>query len=83
MNAEKRHSNFEKEGSFTMKTKRYVYEYANDEIRHYKACAKDYPENEEFFLRKCADITRIVRHVELGYITIPEAMRLISAPLAE
>ena len=66
-----------------MKTKRYVYEYANDEIRHYKACAKEYPENGEAFQRKCDDIRKCVWMVERSYITIPEAMRLISAPLAE
>jgi hypothetical protein len=83
MNAEKRHSNFEKEGSFTMKTKRYVYEYANDEIRHFNALAKEYPESAEAFKRKSDDIRKAVWMVERSYITIPEAMRLISAPLAE
>ena len=66
-----------------MKTKRYVYEYANDEIRHFKSCAKEYPENKEAFLRKVDEIKKTVWMVERSYITIPEAMRLISAPLAE
>lgn len=66
-----------------MKTKRYVYEYANDEIRHFQACAKDYPENRDFFLRRIDEIRKTVWMVERSYITIPEAMRLISKPLDE
>lgn len=66
-----------------MKTKRYVYEYANDEIRHYTRCAKEYPESQEGFQRKIDDIRKAVWMVERSYITIQEAMRLISAPLAE
>ena len=66
-----------------MKTKRYVHEYANDEIRHFSALAKEYPESKEAFQRKCDDIRKAVWMVEHSYITIPEAMRLISAPLAE
>lgn len=66
-----------------MKTKRYVYEYAKDQIRHYTACAEVYPENEEVFQRKANDIRKAVWMVERSYITIPEAMRIISAPLAE
>lgn len=83
MIAENSSQNFEKEGSFTMKTKRYVYEYANDEIRHFNALAKEYPESKEAFTRKADDIRKAVWMVERSYITIPEAMRLISAPLAE
>lgn len=66
-----------------MKTKRYVYEYANDEIRHFKALTKEYPDGKDVFLRKIDDINKAVWMVERSYITIPEAMRLISAPLAE
>lgn len=66
-----------------MKTKRYVYEYANDEIRHFTKCGKDYPESAEAFRRKCDDIRKAVWMVERSYITIPEAMRIISAPLDE
>jgi hypothetical protein len=67
----------------TMKTKRYVYEYANDEIRHFTALAKKFPESEEHFFRKIDDIKRAVWCVERSYITIPEAMRIISEPLSE
>jgi hypothetical protein len=67
----------------TMKTKRYVYEYANDEIRHFTALAKKFPESEEHFFRKVDDIKRAVWCVERSYITIPEAMRIISEPLSE
>ena len=66
-----------------MKTKRYVYEYANDEIRHFTALAKKFPESEEHFFRKVDDIKRAVWCVERSYITIPEAMRVISEPLSE
>ena len=66
-----------------MKTKRYVYEYANDEIRHLKRCAKEYPDSAEGFQRKIDEINKAVWMVERSYITIPEAMRLISAPLSE
>jgi hypothetical protein len=66
-----------------MKTKRYVYEFANDEIRHFRACAKEYPESKPGFDRKIDAINRAVWLVERSYITIPEAMRIIAEPLSD
>ncbi len=66
-----------------MKTKRYVYEYANDEIRHFTALAKKFPESEEHGLRKVDDIKRAGGGGERSERKSPEAMRSSAEPLSE
>lgn len=62
---------------YTIKPKRFIIEYANSKIKLYEQLKKEYPQQTAAYNRMEKVVYDTVWHVERGYITDDEAIRLI------